>query len=120
MISLKYSYHATIFPHYNPGELGRNLQQKMLKDYNGQIYWLSLNIASFLPQTSQFPKWLNLSTGYGAEGMVGAVNNPKEIKGKLFLHLIDTASSILLLMLTSIALKVLLHLQVRFLNLIVL
>ena len=81
-ISLKYSYHATIFPHYNPGELGRNLPQKMLKDYNGQTYWLSLNIGSFLPQTSQFPKWLNLSAGYGAEGMIGAVNNPKEINGK--------------------------------------
>ena len=54
-ISLKYSYHASIFPHYNPGELGRNLQQKMLKDYNGQIYWLSLNIASFYLKQVSFP-----------------------------------------------------------------
>lgn len=54
----------------------------MFKDCNGQTYWLSLNIGSFLPQTSQFPKWLNLSAGYGAESMIGAVNNPKEINGK--------------------------------------
>jgi hypothetical protein len=29
--STKYSYHATIFPHYNPGELDRNLPQKNVK-----------------------------------------------------------------------------------------
>jgi hypothetical protein len=80
-ISLKYSYHSTIFPQYYPAELGRNLPQRMLKDYNGQSYWLSFNIASFLPAASHFPQWLNLSAGYGAEGMIGAVKNPKEIDG---------------------------------------
>ena len=81
-ISLKYSYHATIFPKYYPAELGSNLPQRMLKDYNGQSYWLSFNIASFLPASSHFPQWLNLSAGYGAEGMVGAVTNPSEVNGK--------------------------------------
>ena len=81
-IGLKYSYHGTIFPHYAPGELGSNLPQRMLKDYNGQTYWLSFNIGSFLPASSSFPKWLNVSAGYGAEGMIGGVTNPKEIKGK--------------------------------------
>jgi hypothetical protein len=81
-ISLKFSYHGTIFPSYHPAELGSNLPQRMLKDYNGQSYWLSFNIASFLPASSHFPQWLNLSAGYGAEGMVGAVKNPKEVNGK--------------------------------------
>ena len=54
----------------------------MLKDYNGQSYWLSFNIASFLPASTHFPQWLNLSAGYGAEGMVGAVKNPTEVNGK--------------------------------------
>jgi hypothetical protein len=80
-ISLKYSYHATIFPQYYPAELGSNGPQRMLKDYNGQSYWLSFNIASFLPSSSHFPQWLNLSAGYGAEGMIGAVKNPKEVDG---------------------------------------
>ena len=81
-MGLKFSYHATIFPQYYPDELGRKLQQKILKDYNGQTYWLSMNIASFLPQASGFPRWLNLAAGYGAEGMIGAVKNPAEINGR--------------------------------------
>ena len=81
-ISLKYSYHHTLFAQYYPQELGSNLPQRMLKDYNGQTYWLSFNIASFLPGSSSFPRWLNLSTGYGAEGMIGAEGNPQEINGK--------------------------------------
>ena len=81
-MGLKFSYHTTIFPQYYPDELGRKLQQKILKDYNGQTYWLSINIASFLPQSSGFPRWLNLAAGYGAEGMIGAVKNPSEINGK--------------------------------------
>jgi hypothetical protein len=81
-VSLKYSYHGTIFPKYYPAELGTNLPQKMLKDYNGQSYWLSFNIASFLPASTRFPQWLNVSLGYGAEGMIGAFKNPTEIDGK--------------------------------------
>ena len=81
-ISLKYSYHETLFANYYPEELGANLVQRMLKDYNGQTYWLSFNIGSFLPARSGFPNWLNLSAGYGAEGMIGAVNNPSEINGR--------------------------------------
>ncbi len=81
-ISLKFSYHATIFPQYYPAELGSNFLQRILKDYNGQSYWLSFNIASFLPASAHFPQWLNFSAGYGAEGMVGAVKNPTEVNGK--------------------------------------
>ncbi len=81
-ISLKFSYHATIFPQYYPAELGSNFYQRILKDYNGQSYWLSFNIASFLPASTHFPQWLNVSAGYGAEGMVGAVKNPTEVNGK--------------------------------------
>jgi hypothetical protein len=80
-ISLKYSYHQTIFPKYYPAELGSNLPERMLKDYNGQSYWLSFNIGSFLPASSHFPNWLNIAAGYGAEGMVGAVKNPTEVNG---------------------------------------
>jgi hypothetical protein len=58
------------------------LPQRMLKDYNGQTYWISVNIGSFLPGSSSFPKWLNLSAGYGAEGMIGAVKNPEEVNGR--------------------------------------
>src|SRR5580704_1151420 len=81
-VSLKYSYHGTIFPSYYPAELGGNLPQKMLKDYKGQSYWLSFNIACFLPASANFPRWLNASVGYGAEGMIGARDNPAEVRSE--------------------------------------
>lgn len=81
-ISLKYSYHQTIFTKYYPQELGSNWRERMLKDYNGQTYWLSFNIGSFISSKSDFPKWLNFSAGYGAEGMIGAVKNPTEMNGQ--------------------------------------
>ncbi len=72
---LKFSFHQTTYPVYNPEQLGSNLIQQILKDYNGQSYWLSGNISSFLPKTSRFPKWLNMAFGYGAGGMTGASAN---------------------------------------------
>ncbi|HLK27534.1 MAG TPA: DUF2279 domain-containing protein [Puia sp.] len=80
-ISLKFSYHYTMFAKYYPQELGKNFKERLLKDYNGQTYWLSVNIGSFLSSKSDFPKWLNASFGYGADGMIGARENPKEING---------------------------------------
>jgi hypothetical protein len=46
--------------------LGSSLAEQMLKDYNGQTYWLSVNLHSFYKN----PKWLNLAIGYGANGML--------------------------------------------------
>lgn len=52
---LKWSYHETEFAVYRPDQLGRGFWERMLKDYNGQTYWLSGNIKSFLPKSSKFP-----------------------------------------------------------------
>ncbi|MGD0712173.1 MAG: DUF2279 domain-containing protein, partial [Bacteroidales bacterium] len=79
--NLKWSYHTTIFPSYRPDELGNGITQTWLKDYNGQTYWLSGNISSFLKSDSRFPKWLNLAFGYGAEGMIGGMQNPTVVNG---------------------------------------
>jgi uncharacterized protein YfiM (DUF2279 family) len=74
-ILLKYSYHQTEYVQLNPGLLGEDLLQNTLKDYNGQTYWMSANIASFLGKQTTFPKWLNLAVGYSAEGMVDTKDN---------------------------------------------
>lgn len=80
-IHLKFSSHRVNYP---PDPLiqariadlyGNSLPQRTLKDYNGQTYWLSINLAAFLGKNTAVPKWLNLALGYGAEGMYGAVNN---------------------------------------------
>lgn len=80
--SLKLSFHQTQYADYRPDLFGENFIQHMLKDYNGQTYWLSANIASFLPETSKFPKWLEVSFGYSGEGMLGASSNPSEYNGE--------------------------------------
>jgi hypothetical protein len=55
---------------------GKNIFQSFLKDYNAQTIWLSFNIESFLNQEqNRFPKWLNVSIGYGAENMYGGFRN---------------------------------------------
>jgi hypothetical protein len=72
-IHMKYSFHQTHFPHLRPdGELGSNVTEELLKDYNGQTYWFCGNIYSFMKKESRFPKWLNLALGYGVENMVYA------------------------------------------------
>ena len=80
-IKFKWSYHTTIYSNYRPDELGNGITQSWLKDYNGQTYWLSGNISTFLKKDSRFPKWLNIAVGYGAEGMTGGAENPKEHNG---------------------------------------
>ncbi|MFD1629902.1 DUF2279 domain-containing protein [Pseudopedobacter beijingensis] len=53
---------------------GESFGQRILKDYNSQTYWASVNIQSIIKKNS-FPSWLNLAFGYGTSGMYGAVHN---------------------------------------------
>lgn len=57
---------------------GSTLPERMLKDYNGQSYWLSVNPSAFMPSKTRFPKWLNIAVGYG-RGMLGAERNRWEL-----------------------------------------
>lgn len=74
-IWMKYSYSASPYAQIRPNLLGSNLPERMLKDYNGQTYWLSANVNSFLKEDTKWPKWLNVAVGYGADGMVGGSDN---------------------------------------------
>ena len=65
----KFSFHTTPYAARRPSVLGSTFQEQLLKDYNGQTYWLSANLYSFIKSTS-IPKWLNVAVGYGAEGMI--------------------------------------------------
>lgn len=73
---LKYSFHRTNFAQQRPDVLGNDLFEEFVKDYNGQTYWLSVNMKSFL-KTESLPNWLNLAFGYGAEGMLSG--NPNDL-----------------------------------------
>jgi hypothetical protein len=77
-IQFKYSAHRKNYPDQledRANELfGKSLPERLLKDYNAQTLWLSFNLNSFLPQKG-LPPWLNLSFGYGADGMFGGIEN---------------------------------------------
>lgn len=78
-IKLKYSFHTTRFAEIRPNKLGKSFSEQLLKDYNGQTYWLSANVHSFFKQ-SKIPKWFNVAFGYGAEGLVaGTIETQREI-----------------------------------------
>lgn len=83
-MQIKFSYVPTKYPDYRPDDLGKTDIEKLFKDYNGQTYWLSFNIHSFLNKDSRFPKWLNFAFGYGADGMVTAYEQAFEIKHVIF------------------------------------
>lgn len=76
IVSMKYGFRKTIYPPFRPNLLGKTTGQQMLKDYNGQQYWLSVNLASTLPVGPDFPRWLNLDLGYSGSGMTGGHENP--------------------------------------------
>ncbi|OEK05317.1 DUF2279 domain-containing protein [Roseivirga misakiensis] len=70
-IKLKWSFHQTSLAPLRPNLLGDGLAEELLKDYNGQTYWLSVDVHAFAKE-SKFPKWLNLAFGYGGQDMVRA------------------------------------------------
>ncbi|WP_188049635.1 DUF2279 domain-containing protein [Flavobacterium sp. GP15] len=70
-ITPKFSFHTTKYADLRPDVLGSSFSEQILKDYNGQTYWLSFNLYSFAKGT-KIPKWLNLAVGYGAEAMISA------------------------------------------------
>jgi hypothetical protein len=75
-IILKYGFRKSGYAVYRPDLLGKTWNEQILKDYNGQTYWASVNIASFMSKETKFPHFLNLAFGYGANGMTGGHFNP--------------------------------------------
>lgn len=83
-IQPKFSFHRTsLAAQRTDNILGKGLSEELLKDYNGQTYWLSANIYSFLKnkETTKFPKWLNLAFGYGGHNMLYASTKQNKAEG---------------------------------------
>ncbi|MFD0862299.1 DUF2279 domain-containing protein [Sungkyunkwania multivorans] len=79
-IRLKFSFSRSEYAALRPNKLGENYLQEVLKDYNGQTYWLSANVHSFLKEESRFPRWLNVAFGYGGEGMLaGTIEDQRRL-----------------------------------------
>lgn len=81
---LKFSYSHSPYAQHRPKTLGSTFPERLLKDYNGQTYWLSFTPATFFENT-KFPKWLCLSVGYGVDAKLnGIANEFTTIDGETF------------------------------------
>lgn len=77
IVTLKFSsfpqhYDASLRPRVN-ALFGNTFPERLLKDYNAQTYWASVNLNAVFPDA--LPAWLNLAVGYGAQGMYGGFKN---------------------------------------------
>lgn len=74
-VQLKFSFAKSGLAKYNPNLLGSTFNEQLLKDYNGQTYWISVNPSAFMKKETRFPKWLNICVGYAGYGMLGGHEN---------------------------------------------
>ncbi|GAB3243367.1 DUF2279 domain-containing protein [Hymenobacter seoulensis] len=66
----KVSFRLTGYAAQRPNVLGRTVAERLLKDYNGQTYWLCTDVGAFLKKDSRWPRWLQPALGYGGQEMV--------------------------------------------------
>jgi hypothetical protein len=66
----KVSFRLTGYAAQRPNVLGRTVAERLLKDYNGQTYWLSTDMGAFLKKDSRWPRWLQPALGYSGQQMV--------------------------------------------------
>ncbi len=74
-VTPKWSVHSTRLARERPELLGRSWNERWLKDYNGQTYWLSVNPSSFQKledRQIRWPKLMNIAVGYGIDNMISA------------------------------------------------
>lgn len=72
-IQVGVSYHPTPYSKSRPDLFG-DKYTRFVKDYNGHTAWINFRVHSFLPESrfrDKYPRWLGLSLGYGANGLLG-------------------------------------------------
>lgn len=76
-LKMKMSYWPETYPaslQLRADDLFGTGTQKLLKDYNAQTYWLSID-PNFLFPESNWPAWLDIAIGYGVENVYGGFEN---------------------------------------------
>lgn len=74
-LPFRFTFHHSPYASVRPNILGSNFQERILKDYNGQTYWLDFNWNRLGFKGPKIFSVLGFSLGYGAEGMVGGDDN---------------------------------------------
>ena len=80
IIKYKFSYWESSYSRQANGYFGKTTLEKLLHDYNGHTYWLSIPINKIVPNNF-LPDWLSVAVGYGANGMFGEYENINSYNG---------------------------------------
>lgn len=80
LIKYKFSYWESYYSQNDNGYLGKTTKERILKNYNGHTYWLSMPIYKIIPDI-HIPHWLSIAVGYGADGIYGGFENLEEYNG---------------------------------------
>ena len=75
-LKLKFSSHLSPYATYRPTLLGNNFSERIFKDYNGQTYWITIDLNTKIQEKFKLFKYINLALGYSIDGFTGARNNP--------------------------------------------
>ena len=75
LVKVKFSSHMTSIASCRPNLLGKNKIERLFKDYNGQTYWLTLNLNQTFKEKIKLFKFIDLALGYSIDGFTGARNN---------------------------------------------
>ena len=73
-LKLKFSYHPTEYAQYRPNTLGSNFSERLLKDYNGQTYWLTFSPGTLFPKTN-IPEWIAIAAGYSVDQKLAGMDD---------------------------------------------
>lgn len=70
-LQFKFSFFPSTYARQRPEILGSGVEE-VIKDYNGQTYWVSAPIKPFFRHgENKLPPWLCVSVGYSGNGMLG-------------------------------------------------
>ena len=82
LIRPKLSFTRSVYAQNANGLLGKNnLLSEFVYDYNGYTYWFSFSPKRIF-KINTIPEWINLSFGYGSNGMLGEFENRQTYKGE--------------------------------------
>lgn len=80
IVKYKFSYWESTYSQNCNGFLGKKSLERLLKDYNGHTYWLSVPVNKII-SARKIPDWFSIAAGYGANGMYGEYENITEYNG---------------------------------------
>ena len=80
VMKYKFSFWESEYSKNSNGFYGETTMNRLLKDYNGHTYWLSIPLNKFAFNQT-LPQWFSIAVGYSANGVYGEFENVTSYNG---------------------------------------